>query len=182
MYDNSNKTSDNNSTFIILIIIIIIIIILIAAVWFWNKGNTFVMVDTEDNRLFAANLSGRNEVPPNDSEASGFGSFTLSKDSNGRYEIKYDIQIENLEGAILEGRNGSHIHQGGPNENGSVLKTIFFNTDGKSSGKWTTNDQSEPLTEEDVFYFKNGLTYLNVHTTEFPGGEIRSQILPVGLV
>jgi hypothetical protein len=35
------------------------------------------------------------------------------------------------------------------------------------------------LTTNQVDFFLNGLVYVNVHTTNFPGGEIRGQVIPV---
>jgi hypothetical protein len=35
-----------------------------------------------------------------------------------------------------------------------------------------------PLTPAQVADLMNGLSYINIHTSQFPGGEIRGQILP----
>lgn len=73
-----------------------------------------------------------------------------------------------------------HIHgPAGPGTNASVLVSLVpynFPASNLTNGgviygnvPWPTNDTAALLA---------GLTYLNIHTPEFPGGEIRGQLIP----
>jgi hypothetical protein len=46
---------------------------------------------------------------------------------------------------------------------------------GSFTGVWTNVD-AEPLTSTRVNALFAGLSYFNIHTTQFPGGEIRGQL------
>jgi hypothetical protein len=74
-----------------------------------------------------------------------------------------------------------HIHgPAGPGTNADVLVSLvpdnFPASDPAKGGvifanlQWPTNDAEDLLT---------GLTYLNIHTTQYPGGEIRGQLIPI---
>jgi len=74
-----------------------------------------------------------------------------------------------------------HIHGvAGPGTNANVLVSLvpynFPASDPSKGGviyanvQWPADDKSALL---------GGLTYLNIHTTEYPGGEIRGQLIPI---
>ncbi len=48
-------------------------------------------------------------------------------------------------------------------------------TSGHDTGVWLSTD-AQPLTATQVSNLMNGLMYINVHSQNFPGGEIRGQI------
>jgi len=121
---------------------------------------------------FSATLSGANEVPANASAASGTATF--------RYNIKtkalhYDIAIAEIDNVVA-----AHIHRAPAGSNGGVAHGLFaaanggtFDPDHPISGTVTLSDEDQAL------LMSAGL-YVNVHSTDFPDGEIRGQILSQG--
>ncbi len=109
-----------------------------------------------------AELSGANEVPPNDRPATGMATLTFDSDSK---TLSWKIVFENLSGPLI----GAHIH--GP-----------ANTSGNAGILLPMNEEQDPiegettLVEEQAKHLLNGDTYLNLHTEAHPGGEIRGQI------
>lgn len=138
-----------------------------------------VSVEGKTSQQFRAELTGENEVPPVDTEASGESHFMLSGDES---QLKYEIQAQNLENAVA-----AHIHLGGPDENGPVVVSLFETGDAIScvdglleEGTTGSDDLTGPLEGENldalISEMSNGNTYVNVHTEQNPPGEIRGQI------
>ncbi|MBI4872466.1 MAG: CHRD domain-containing protein [Candidatus Riflebacteria bacterium] len=118
---------------------------------------------------FTAVLNGGQEVPPNDSKASGTAFMTLDeRTSMLSFSITYsDDRLSSLEVA-------SHFHAPAiPGANAPVA----FGLVQIGSPK---NGSVGPLTLSQKSDLKSGLFYINIHTTLFPGGELRGQVLPVG--
>lgn len=123
------------------------------------------------NDTFRAYLDGRNEIPPNNSLATGNFNVKLSIDET---RLKFKLRTRGLRNII-----SAHFHLGNINENGPIVKTIPIDLrTGDAVGTWTATD-SEPLTPQLVARLKTGGLYVNVHTTLYPDGEIRGQIFPV---
>jgi len=120
---------------------------------------------------FTAVLSGAFEVPSNDSPAIGSMLGTYDSVAN-TFSFSWEIS-DNLLG--MPSSPGAHIHNAPFGVNGPVVFG-FNNPDGTwplvGSAVWT--DISAALVDE---LFAGNL-YLNFHTTEFPGGEVRGQIVP----
>jgi len=76
--------------------------------------------------------------------------------------------------------NNAHLHGPGTStQNVGVL--VFFNTAAYTAGGFGTSGfliGSETTTDTIVSYIVDGLTYVNIHTVNNPGGEIRSQVIP----
>lgn len=108
------------------------------------------------------NLSGAQEVPPVNTQASGSGSFTVAADGS----VSGSISTSGLNGVA------AHIHQGAPGQNGPVIVPLTKTGDG-----WTTPPGAK-LNEAQLSAFKAGNTYVNVHTPQNKGGEIRAQLQP----
>ena len=143
-------------------------------------------------RSFGATLSGYEEIiagPPEGGAIStvGSGRFT-AKVRNDPLRIEYRLRYENLEGATT---SQAHIHLGQRHTNGGVSAFLcggtkpactpdsgdFTNTIVASdvigpSGQGITAGQLDEL----IRAMRNGVTYVNVHTDIYPGGEIRGQI------
>ncbi len=121
---------------------------------------------------FGAIINGDQQVPANDSPAMGTMTGTYDSMAN-TFSFSWDIS-DNLIG--MPASPGAHIHQGATGANGPVL-FAFNNPDGtwalSGSDTWTdlSDDQVDAL-------FAGGL-YLNFHTDEFPGGEVRGQIFAI---
>ena len=112
---------------------------------------------------FVANLNSEQEASESDSIATGTGSFIIDTEAN---TLSYIIDLQNLEGEEMS------VHFHGPADLGEDANVIHTLPNGNhKEGVW---HYSEPH-EADIL---QGKTYVNVHTTTFPDGEIRGQILP----
>ena len=74
---------------------------------------------------------------------------------------------------------GSHIHVGYAGQSGGVLVANPASVgDDNRSGSYHPGENTFMLEPEDVALLVNRQTYFNVHTAEWPGGEIRGSLLP----
>lgn len=117
-------------------------------------------------RFFGGSLSGSKEVPPNGSTATGNIIARYNPENN---EIELTGTYHGLSGSVT----GSHIHTGSTGNNGPVLVHLS-NTGGSSGSLYVKTSLSDPA-EVDLLA---GNLYVNVHSSTFPGGEIRSQLEP----
>jgi hypothetical protein len=138
---------------------------------------------TTQPRNFVAHLSGGEEVPPVETRATGQAKFQLSRDGT---EISYRLIVANIQNVTQ-----SHIHLGAAGTNGPVVAWLYPEgppaqlIPGRSSGvlaMGTITEQDlvgqlagQPL-EDLLAAMEAGNTYVNVHTSQFPPGEIRGQI------
>ena len=135
------------------------------------NGNLFVVslssgavyeIKSKPGTLFVANLTGSQETPPNNSTATGRASLLLSPDEKtARVSLAFS--------GLSSGQTDAHIH--GPAALGVSAPPVFPLPLGQLS------DISITLTPAQVQDLKNGLFYINVHSTNFPTGEIRGQFV-----
>jgi hypothetical protein len=129
--------------------------------------------------VFVAALSGGEEVPAVMTDATGKATFTLSKDG---MSLRYSVRVKGIENVTA-----SHIHIGKMGKGGPPIALIKITASkpGKFSGllaKGRITDQElmtsyKGKTMKDLIdAMKSGDTYVNVHTTKYPDGEIRGQI------
>jgi hypothetical protein len=115
------------------------------------------------------NLSGSEEVPPVQTEATGVAEITPRVDS-----IAYSINATNIEGVTA-----SHIHFGAKDENGPIVVTLFkYDTpmnEVSENGTFTANDLEEPYPGKQISDIPETPPYVNPHTEQNPDGEIRGQ-------
>jgi hypothetical protein len=117
--------------------------------------------------MLEASLSGYNEVPPAQSVASGMVSMRMVAD-DGLLEVTFSSA--SLAGAMT----GAHIHMGGLGENGGVGLNLA--PAGSSfNATYDITGQSDLVSA-----MRTGMAYVNVHSTAYPAGEIRGQILGAG--
>lgn len=124
---------------------------------------------------FKAHLTGGQEVPnPVDTEATGQTNFKLSKDGSS---LSYKLIVANIESVAA-----AHIHIGARGTNGGVAVTLYNQpTEGRTSGvlaEGVITDEmvtGYTLAELVDIMLAEG-AYVNVHTSQNPGGEIRGQI------
>jgi hypothetical protein len=107
-------------------------------------------------------LNGTSEVPPNDSKATGQGTFTYNTETR---QLRFTITYRGLTGQATAG----HIHgPASPGANAGVI-VPFAVPEAPISGTATlTDDQAAALLA--------GQTYVNIHTDANKSGEIRGQI------
>jgi len=139
--------------------------------------------------VLVARMSGANEVPPNDSKAHGSATFrvvyasdtTGTGDSLGIASIEYKVRVSNLNDVTA-----GHIHIGAEGVAGPVAVDLRPRTgEGRATGVIAEGvimaaDLVGPLTGmtlSDLWaQIQAGEAYVNIHTTTYPGGEIRGQI------
>lgn len=132
---------------------------------------------------FTAHLSGDQEVPPRETLATGQAIFKLSKDGT---ELSYKLIVANLENLHM-----AHIHLAPAGSNGGVVTWLYPSappmmlipgvTNGiLAQGVITNANLTGALAGQTVAdlitHFNNGNAYVNIHTSLYPGGEIRGQI------
>jgi len=81
-------------------------------------------------------------------------------------KVHYRVTIAGMDTTVTM----AHFHLGAPGVPGNVVQAIAF-TDSLSQGDWL--GYADDVIPE---LMKNGL-YINVHTLDFPGGEIRGQVM-----
>ncbi|MCY1719512.1 CHRD domain-containing protein [Prolixibacteraceae bacterium Z1-6] len=129
---------------------------------------------------FRAHLSGENEVPSVWTDASGQAVFQLSKDGT---ELSYKLIVDSIENVRM-----AHIHMAPAGTNGGVVAWLYPSSpppiliDGPYEGilaKGVLTDANVVgMTLMDLVHkMYEGNTYVNVHTVQHPGGEIRGQIM-----
>lgn len=148
-----------------------------------NKEGSDVSAAKKDQRNFRANLKGENEVPAVETNAQGQAMFKLSKDGES---IHYKLIVSNIENVLM-----AHIHNAPAGENGGIVVWLYPSSppaqpiEGRfqgvlAEGIITADDLSGALDEgtlEDLLdEMRAGNTYVNVHTEQNPGGEVRGQI------
>lgn len=113
-----------------------------------------------------AHLRGANEVPPNASPSQGFGWFRLDANDD---TLQYAITWSNLVAPLT----AAHIHRAVAGVNGGVVHGLQNLTPNSANGVWG------PLTAQNLIQLEAESLYVNVHSSTFPGGEIRGQIICV---
>ena len=120
--------------------------------------------DTLLSDLATGDRGGFAEVPAVTTQASGSGFVTLIGNIMF-YDIDYD--------GLSAGATAAHIH--GPAD-ATHTAGVLIPFSGASGTSGTLFGQS-PLTPEQLTNLLAGLTYINIHTSVNPGGEIRGQII-----
>jgi hypothetical protein len=144
-----------------------------------------------------ATLIGFEEVPS--ISTTGTGAIDLKID-DATETITFELSYENLEGVgttpfVTNGVvTGAHIHLGAPGNNGGIAAHLCGGggkpacpLSGTVTGVISAADITGPATQginpgeptafaELARAIRAGYTYANVHSTRWPGGEIRGQI------
>jgi hypothetical protein len=136
--------------------------------------NLTSLVSAQEPMTVTVNLTGDEEVPPVQTEATGVAEFTPM----GMDSIGYSINATNIEGATA-----GHVHQGAKGENGPVVVTLFkYDTpmnQVSENGTITADKLEGPMAGKQISDLAaaggNGTLYVNVHTEKNPNGEIRGQ-------
>ena len=133
-----------------------------------------------DEKRFSTPLTGMEEVPPVNTNSTGIAIFQV-KDNN----LNFKINVTNLDNI-----KGAHIHKGEFGQNGDVIVTLF--NPGKPidivngtlvEGNIDASSLQGPIKGKSindlVQMMNNTQTYVNIHTEQYPNGEIRGQITSV---
>lgn len=91
------------------------------------------------------------------------------------FTLQYDVIVRNLTGVPI----AAHIHAGIAGTSGPAIHALTFTSATPGAGELV--GEVTGLTFGDVEDILAERTYLNVHTAENPGGEVRGQIRLVGV-
>jgi hypothetical protein len=137
----------------------------------------------QQRTAWVAYLSGAEEVPPVNSQATGRVTFELNAQ---RTSIAYYVFVNNLNNVMM-----GHIHVGAAGQNGPVAVWLYpaapppvlrpgITSDVLATGNITAANLTGPLQGRQLADLINlldsGGAYANFHTQQFGGGEIRGQI------
>src|SRR3954451_22824808 len=146
----------------------------------------------------AATLSGAAEIPPNNSPGTGQATVVLDPTAN-------TLHIQVSFSGLTSGTTASHIHccvpAAPPALPGNLLvatttprfedfpvgvtlgtydKTLDLTLASSYNPAFITAEGGVPQAEAALIAaIESGASYLNIHTTNFPGGEIRGTLVPV---
>jgi hypothetical protein len=136
----------------------------------------------DDREMFKASLRSSEEVSPNPvvSNATGETMLHLSKDG---MSLSYKLSVKNIQNIV-----GAHLHLGARGVNGPIVVGLLpmgANLTGPQNGMIAEGTITKanlvgPLAGMElsdlVREMKAGMIYVNVHTTQYPAGEIRGQV------
>lgn len=147
-------------------------VLLLAAVLF--SSVVFISCDKDDdddNTVSSSNtMTGSQEVPANSSTATGTVNVTFNKDTKS---LTYTATWSGLSGAAT----AMHFHAPAvAGVNASVLVGVTgFTAAASGTVSGTVNVASTTLATAEADLLA-GKWYFNIHTANYPGGEIRGQI------
>lgn len=128
-------------------------------------------------RTYQANLFGANEVPtPRAEDGIGVATFVDRGD-----RIDWTLTLDDITAVTA-----SHIHgPANPDANAPVIVDLFMPAtptpvlnNHTVTGSFTATNTGQTVTIDQLRTHLNATrTYVNVHTSEFPGGAVRGQII-----
>ena len=129
---------------------------------------------------FNASLNGENSVPAKDTKAVGEVIVTISKDESS---VHYKVMVANIENVTA-----SHFHMAPPGSNSGIVVPLFANPNPQPSGPMNGIMAEGDITASNVVgalagnlagfieAIRSGNIYINIHTMQNPGGEIRGNL------
>ena len=115
---------------------------------------------------FTAHLDANQVTSPDTSKGVGTGWFNLDEDT-----LSYRITIAGLTSQL----NLAHFHNAPMGANGGVVQPISFSDS-------TVSDEWNDISNDNLVKLLKGNLYVNVHTSNYPNGEIRGQVLFTNVV
>jgi hypothetical protein len=128
--------------------------------------------DAASNLLFTAAMDGTQQVPANDSPATGNATLLLGPD---QATLDFGITFANLESPPM----AAHLHNAPAGQNGPVATDVNGANIELANLPQDASDTVAPQTfmvnDQFVTQLLQGNIYANIHTAAFPEGEIRGQ-------
>ncbi|WP_043400071.1 CHRD domain-containing protein [Archangium violaceum] len=121
-------------------------------------------------------LSGANEVPPTSVPATTMGTATATLDGDKLTVTGGFSGLQSNLQEVPDTGSSVHIHQAAQGVNGPVVFSLAVTTTDQRNGSYTG---TKDLSDEEQEAFKDGLFYVNIHTSGNPNGEIRGQFIPI---
>ena len=154
---------------------VLLVISMLIIIHFYS----FNIVLSENDKYFTP-LTGMEEVPPVNTNSTGIALFDLL---NNHLNFKVNV-------TMLENIKSAHIHVGEFGQNGEIIVSLLNSSSPINihngtlvKGQLTATDLVGSLKGKNindlVKLFNNTKTYLNIHTKQYPNGEIRGQITTV---
>lgn len=122
--------------------------------------------DAQTVRLYTRMTGAAERPTPNNSPGTGDATVYVNPDNT----VCTVLRVANLTTPVT----GAHIHVGPPTEAGPIVVPLTSPTNGFS---YTCTTVSATLANQ--LRTNPGAYYVNVHTTRFPGGEIRGQLAAI---
>ena len=140
---------------------------------------TFNTALSEEKKYFTP-LTGMEEVPPVNTNSTGIALFELLNN-----HIDFQVNVTNLDNI-----KSAQIHIGEFGQNGEIIVSLLKSLSPVDvqngtlvEGQVTSSDLVGPLKGKTinalVQLFNNTKTYVNIHTEQYPNGEIRGQVTTV---
>ena len=133
----------------------------------------------EGKEVFVANLSAAEEVPARPTAANGTAQFVVEGN-----QITYAIEVDDITAITA-----AHIHTAATGVNGPVRMFLYPPRAGGPAPQVTVTDKhilvqatvdsssvNGVTFDELLNAMRSGNAYVNVHTSQFPSGEMRGQI------
>lgn len=140
----------------------------------FNGGEIRGQVVPLAQHYFTTSLTGLSEVEPVMTGAQGGLAFEFR---NGT--LTATGSFSGLESNHIESP-GSHIHSGAAGENGGVIYPLTPELDSETdarAGTYSAADNTFEFSAEEIGQLVTAGLYVNVHSEENPGGEVRGQVL-----
>ncbi|WP_022945822.1 CHRD domain-containing protein [Pseudoalteromonas ruthenica] len=129
-------------------------------------GELRAQIVPDTTSIITFKLSGEQQVPANDSAGLGYGYAAFDSTNN---ELALRAVTMGVDDATA-----AHIHTGRIGSNGEVL--VVLEQDDEVMTDWVAPEGTQ-IDADTLAVLLSGGHYVNVHTPDFPDGEIRGQIL-----
>ena len=152
-----------------------------------SVGSVSILLNTvkaQEGQSFSATLSGKDEVPPTESNSTGTAKFQVSQNKDNDSQVSFWVNITGIKNV-----NQAHIHNGTAGQNGDIVATLSKGKSAKGgdsppqigfSGNITKGELEGPLKGKEISdlvkLMSDGASYANVHTDKYTKGAIRGQI------
>lgn len=140
----------------------------------FNGGEIRGQVLPLAQHYFTTSLTGKTEVGPVITDAQGGLAFEFRNGTLTATGSFSGLESNNI------GSAGSHIHAAAAGENGDVihaLEPVLESETDARAGTYSAADNTFDFSADEIGELVSAGLYVNVHSTDNPGGEIRGQIL-----